>query len=82
MKAVADQIAPWVPGGLTTLGTDGFGRSDTRERLREFFEVDYRYVIVATLAALAREGTIDPSVVQQAIKAHNINPEKVNPAVA
>ncbi len=61
---------------MTTLGTDGFGRSENRAGLREFFEVDYRYVVVATLAALAREGKIDVSVVQQAIKTHNINPEK------
>ena len=49
MKIVPDQIAPWVPGGLMTLGTDGFGRSDTRERLRRFFEVDAETVVVATL---------------------------------
>ena len=50
--------------------------------LREFFEVDYRYVIVATLAALARDGKLDASIVDQAIKAHNINPEKSNPAAS
>ena len=49
MKMVPDQIAPWVPGGLTTLGTDGFGRSDTRERLRRFFEVDAESTVIATL---------------------------------
>jgi pyruvate dehydrogenase E1 component len=64
------------------LGTDGFGRSENRAGLREFFEVDYRYVIVATLAALARDGKIENAAVQQAIKAHNINPEKANPAVS
>ena len=52
MKIVPDQIAKWVPGGLTTLGT-GFGRSDTRPRLRRFFEIDAECVVVATLAALA-----------------------------
>jgi pyruvate dehydrogenase E1 component len=67
---------------LTTLGTDGFGRSETRSGLREFFEVDYRYVIVATLTALAREGHIAASVVEQAMKAHGVNPEKLNPAVS
>jgi len=61
------------------LGTDGFGRSETRAALRDFFEVDYRYVIVATLAALARDGKIDASIVDQAIKAHNINPEEEQP---
>jgi len=82
VKALPDSIDRWLPRPLTTLGTDGFGRSDNRAGLREFFEVDYRYVIVATLAALAREGTIEPSIVEAAIKAHNVNPEKVNPAVS
>ena len=82
IKAMPDAIDRWLPRPLVALGTDGYGRSESRANLREFFEVDYRYVIVATLAALAREGTIDPSAVQQAIKAHNINPEKVNPAIS
>ena len=69
-------------GRSTALGTDGFGRSESRAALRDFFEVDYRYVVVATLAALARDGKIDASVVEQAIKAHNINPEKANPAIS
>jgi len=64
------------------LGTDGFGRSESRASLREFFEVDARYVVVATLAALAREGKIDPAVVAGAIKTHDINPDKLNPAVS
>ena len=67
---------------MNALGTDGFGRSESRASLRDFFEVDYRYVIVATLGALAREGKVDVSVVEQAIKAHNINPEKTNPATS
>jgi pyruvate dehydrogenase E1 component len=82
VKALPDSIDRWLPRPLTTLGTDGFGRSENRAGLREFFEVDYRYVIVATLAALARDGVIARSVVQQAIKTHNINPEKANPAVS
>ncbi|HTK28481.1 MAG TPA: pyruvate dehydrogenase (acetyl-transferring), homodimeric type [Vicinamibacterales bacterium] len=82
VKAVTDAIDRWLPRPVTVLGTDGFGRSENRAGLREFFEVDYRYVIVATLAALAREGRIDQSVVQAAIKAHNVNPEKSNPAVS
>ena len=56
MKMVPDQIAPWVPGGLTTLGTDGFGRSDTRKRLRRFFEIDAEMVVIATLHALSQRG--------------------------
>jgi pyruvate dehydrogenase E1 component len=82
VKAMPDSIDRWLPRPLTALGTDGFGRSETRAALREFFEVDYRYVIVATLAALARDGTLEASIVDQAIKAHNINPEKANPAVS
>ncbi len=82
VKALTDSIDRWLPRPIATLGTDGFGRSETRAGLREFFEVDYRYVIVATLAALARDGKIAASVVEQAIKAHNINPEKANPAIS
>jgi pyruvate dehydrogenase E1 component len=82
VKALPDSIDRWLPRPLTTLGTDGFGRSENRAGLREFFEVDYRYVIVATLASLARDGKIDVKVVEQAIAAHNINPEKSNPAVS
>src|SRR4051812_28030030 len=82
VKAMPDSIDRWLPRPMTVLGTDGFGRSETRAALREFFEVDYRYVIVATLAALARDGKIETSVVEQAIKAHSINPEKANPAVS
>jgi len=82
VKAMPDSIDRWLPRSLTTLGTDGFGRSESRAALRDFFEVDYRYVIVATLAALAREGKIQRSVVDEAIKAHNINPDKANPAVS
>jgi pyruvate dehydrogenase E1 component len=82
VKALPDSIDRWLPRPLTALGTDGFGRSESRAALREFFEVDYRYVILATLAALARDGKLDVSIVDQAIKAHGINPEKRNPAVS
>jgi len=82
VKAMPDTIDRWLPRPMVALGTDGFGRSETRAALREFFEVDYRYVIVATLSALARDGKIAASVVDEAIKAHNINPEKLNPAVS
>jgi pyruvate dehydrogenase E1 component len=80
VKALPDSIDRWLPRPLLALGTDGFGRSETRNCLREFFEVDYRYVVVATLSALARDGKLDPSVVQQAIQAYNINPNKSDPA--
>jgi pyruvate dehydrogenase E1 component len=82
VKALPDSIDKWLPRPLTTLGTDGFGRSESRASLREFFEVDYRYVILATLHALAKDGKIEMSVVQQALKTHNINPDKPNPAVS
>ncbi len=81
MKAVPDQIAPWVPGGLTTLGTDGFGRSDTRSRLRRFFEVDAEMTVLATLHALASKGDLPKKVVEQAIKDLQIDPEKSHPVL-
>ena len=79
MKIVPEQIAPWVPGGLMTLGTDGFGRSDTRENLRRFFEIDAESTVVATLYALSQKGAIAPQVVEKAIKDLKIDPEKVFP---
>ena len=79
MKIVPDQIAPWVPGSLTTLGTDGFGRSDTRKRLRRFFEVDAEMTVVATLHALAEKGRLDKAIVAQAIKDQGVDPEKAFP---
>ncbi len=81
MKIVPDQIAPWVPGGLTTLGTDGFGRSDTRERLRRFFEVDAESIVVATLHALSQKGQVERSVVAKAIKDLGLDPEKAHPEI-
>jgi pyruvate dehydrogenase E1 component len=82
MKIVADQIAPWVPGGLTALGTDGFGRSDSREKLRRFFEIDAESTVIATLYALSKKGEIKPEVVQRAIKDLGVDPEKVHPSLA
>jgi pyruvate dehydrogenase E1 component len=79
MKIVPEQIAPWVPGGLTTLGTDGFGRSDTRENLRRFFEIDANMVVVATLHALARNGAVEKTTVAKAIQELGVNPEKAFP---
>jgi pyruvate dehydrogenase E1 component len=76
IKLVPDQIAPWVPGGLTTLGTDGFGRSDTRERLRRFFEVDAESIVVGTLYAMAERKQIEMSAVGRAIKELGVDPEK------
>ena len=79
MKIVPEQINQWVPGGLTILGTDGFGRSDTRENLRRFFEIDTPMVVVATLSALAKQGTVDKKVAAQAIKDLGVDPEKTHP---
>ncbi len=79
MRIVPDQIAPWVPGGLFTLGTDGFGRSDTRERLRRFFEVDAESTVIGCLYALSQKGLIPAKTVTQAIKDLGVDPEKVYP---
>ncbi len=76
MRLVSDQIAPWVPGGLTSLGTDGFGRSETRENLRRFFEVDAECITIAVLHHLAQSGTVSNTVVQQAILDLGVDPEK------
>lgn len=76
MRLVAQQIDRWVPGGLFTLGTDGYGRSESREDLRRFFETDAQHTVVAVLGQLAEAGKIKPTVVEKAIKALEINPEQ------
>jgi pyruvate dehydrogenase E1 component len=68
-----------VPGRYVTLGTDGYGRSDSRAALRDHFEVDRRYIVAAALAALAADGKVKPAVATQAIKAYGIDPEKPDP---
>ena len=75
MKLVPEQIARWVPDGLTPLGTDGFGLSDTREALRRFFEIDSAAVVVTALSVLSRSGDIDASEVAKAIKKLDVDPE-------
>jgi pyruvate dehydrogenase E1 component len=79
MKSYADQIRDYVPRRYAVLGTDGFGRSDTREKLREFFEVDRHFVALAALSALAEENIIETKIVSQAIERFGINPEKPHP---
>ena len=79
MKSYADQIRGFLPKRFKVLGTDGFGRSDTRKKLRGFFEVDRNYITVAALKALAEEGTIAASEVTRAIKLYKLNPDKPNP---
>jgi pyruvate dehydrogenase E1 component len=80
MKTHADQIRPFVPGRYVVLGTDGFGRSDTRERLRHFFEVNRYYTAIAALKALADDGELEPAIVAQAIEKYGIDPGKPPPA--
>ena len=79
MKMVPDQIAPWVPGGLMTLGTDGFGRSDTRANLRRFFEVDAELTTIAALYALHQKEAFPAKVDEEAIRKLGIDPEKPFP---
>jgi pyruvate dehydrogenase E1 component len=81
IRTVPDQIAPWVPGGLFTLGTEGFGRSDTRARLRRFFGVDAESTVVGTLYALAEKKLIARKVVAQAIQDLGVDPELVQPQI-
>ncbi len=81
MKLVPDQIAPWVPGGLLTLGTDGFGRSDTRAALRRFFEIDAETIAIAALSALAQRGKLKKQVVADALKELGVDPEKTFPVI-
>jgi pyruvate dehydrogenase E1 component len=76
MKLVPDQIARWLPGRFHPLGTDGFGRSDTREALRRFFEVDAENVVIAALGQLAKRGEVDATTVRRAIEELGVDPEK------
>jgi pyruvate dehydrogenase E1 component len=82
VKAVPDQIARWVPGGLRPLGTDGFGRSEARAELRDYFEIDARYTALAALQELARGGRFDCAKLAEARKILEINPEKPDPTAA
>ncbi|MBI2711018.1 MAG: pyruvate dehydrogenase (acetyl-transferring), homodimeric type [Actinobacteria bacterium] len=79
MKAVPDQVARWVPAPFVSLGTDGFGRSDTREALRRFFEVDAGHLVVAVLAGLAQQGDVKPEVVEDAIRRYDVDPDLGDP---
>jgi pyruvate dehydrogenase E1 component len=79
-KIFADQIREFVPRRYAVLGTDGFGRSDTRAQLRKFFEVDRRYVAVTALKALADEGQIPAARVSEAMRKYRVDAEKPEPA--
>jgi pyruvate dehydrogenase E1 component len=80
VRLYADQVRAAVPGSYTVLGTDGYGRSDTREALRRFFEVDRYHVVIAALQALADEGSLPVKKVSEAIKKYGIDGSKPNPA--
>jgi len=82
LKTLPNMVSKWMPRHLAALGTDGFGRSDGRAALREFFEVDSRFVTLATLHELFVEGKIEKSVVDKAIKELGINTEKPNPVIS
>ena len=82
MRLYAEQIRPFIQAPYVTLGTDGYGRSDTREKLRHFFEVDAKYIVVTALSALAEQGDVPKSTVVDAIKRYKIDPEKIDPVLA
>jgi pyruvate dehydrogenase E1 component len=82
LKLVPDQIARWVPNGLRALGTDGYGRSDTRAALRRFFEIDAEHVVVATLGELGRRGALDPTVARRAIDELGLDPDRPDPLLS
>ncbi len=79
MKIISDQIQRWVPGRFISLGTDGYGRSDGRQALRQHFEVDRRYIVVTALKALADDGVLDQKTVAKAIEKYGIDPDKPDP---
>jgi pyruvate dehydrogenase E1 component len=79
VRSVPDMIQRWVPGGLWSLGTDGFGRSESRPALRRFFEIDAECMTVATLYRLARKGDVKPAVVAQAMKDLQVHADKLDP---
>ena len=79
VKMLSEQIGPYIPGPYYSLGTDGFGRSDTRENLRSFFEVDRYYIVLTAVRALALDGKIDISKADDVIKKYGLNPEKPSP---
>jgi pyruvate dehydrogenase E1 component len=82
VKALPDSISRWIPQGLVSLGTDGFGRSETREKLREFFEIDHRFVVLSVLTELAREGQVAADVPRRAVRELGIDPDKADPTVS
>jgi pyruvate dehydrogenase E1 component len=82
MRTVPDQIRQWVPGRYHVLGTDGYGRSDSRAALRGFFEIDRRYIALAALKSLADDGMLDRATVVSAMQRFGLDPDKPNPVTA
>ena len=82
MKAVPDQVARWIPGSFTTLGTDGYGRSDSRAALRRHFETDAAHVVVAVLSSLAQLENGKPEEVEDAIARYGLDADAVEPRLA
>jgi pyruvate dehydrogenase E1 component len=82
LKTLPNMISKWMPRRLASLGTDGFGRSEGRTSLRDFFEVDAKFITLATLHELYQDGLLEKSVVEKAIKDLGINPEKANPVIS
>ena len=79
VKMVSEQIGPYIPGSYYCLGTDGFGRSETRESLRSFFEVDRYYIVLTAMRALVGEGHVDINKVKEVISKYEMDPEKPSP---
>jgi pyruvate dehydrogenase E1 component len=82
MKVLPESLGKSIPGQLVSLGTDGFGRSENRAALRDFFEVDAKHIVLATLGALVREKKLGVDVMKKAIVDLGIDPEKMNPAIS
>ena len=82
LKTLPNMVSKWMPRRLAALGTDGFGRSEGRQSLRDFFEVDARFITLATLHELLHDGKIERSVIDKAIKDLGINPDKPNPVIS
>ena len=82
IKTLPLMVSKWMPRRMASLGTDGFGRSEGRQSLRDFFEVDHRFITLATLHELQQDGKIEASAVEKAIRELGINPEKANPVIS
>ena len=82
VKATPDSITKWAPAPMISLGTEGFGRSETRSSLRDFFEIDARYIALAALCGLAREKSVSPDLAARAMRDMEIDPEKANPMIS